>query len=221
MSTRTRRIGTVLAAAAALATAIPAAFAAGTFTVIAGSASPGTVAQFTGTTTGTTPQIYFTDTTSNVSFTCDSGTAPGSITTGTGLSGTPIATINAAATTWVNCQFAGWNLIFTGSGTWALNTSSGSAAGASGNISNVSLTASGTGSFGTTCAFTISGSVPVSYTNATSTLAVNGGGLTISGVSGSCGSLGIIYNGDAATLQTSYDVSAQNATYNPIHITQP
>lgn len=217
----TRHAGIALATAAGLVAATPAVFAAGTFTVTAGSATPGTTVGWTAATTGTTPQIHFDDTTSNIAFTCDSGTAAGTTTAGSGLSGFQIATIDATKTTWTNCHFIGLNLTFTGTGTWALNAATGSATGASGNVSYVNLAASGTGSFGTTCAFTITGSVPTTYTNADTTLAINGGGLTISGVSGACGSLGILKNGDAATLQADYAVTANNSADNPIAVTAP
>lgn len=228
MRKTTRRVGLTLAATAGLACAVPAAFAAGTFTVTAGSAAAGTVVPFHASTTGTTPQIHFNDTTSNVGFTCDSGTAGnattagGQTTVGTGLSGTPIATISGPATTWTNCQGAGFNFTVAGSGTWNLNATSGSSAGAAGNISNVTAAVTGTGAFGTTCNFTVTGSTPANYTNADTTLHVTAGtGLKISGASGTCVSLGVITNGDAATFVGDYLVGAQNSANDPIHITQP
>lgn len=222
MSTRTRRIGTALAAAAALATAIPAAFAAGTFTVTAGSAPPGTAVPFSGTSTGPTPQFQLTDTTANVTVTCASNTVLGSTTVGAGLSGTGVVNINASSTIWTGpCTGDGFNFSPAGSGTWILNATSGSSAGVAGTLSGMGIRLTGTGSFGTTCNFSAAGSVQASYTNATNMFDVGGDGLTISGVSGTCGALNIIKNGDAATLQVNYLISAGNPTYSPIAITQP
>lgn len=221
MRKTTRRVGLTLAATAGLACAVPAAFAAGTFTVTAGSAPAGTTVAITGVTSGTTPQIHFTDITSNVSFTCDSGTAPGSTKTGTGLSGAGIASINGPTTTWTNCQGAGFNFQVAGVGTWSLNATSGSSAGVSGNVSAVNANVTGTGSFGSTCNFNVTGTVPGSYDNASTTLTVNGGGLTINNPTGTCASLNVIKNGDAATFQANYVTTANTSAYNPVHITQP
>jgi hypothetical protein len=217
-----RRTGIALATAAGLTAAVPAAFATTTFTVTASSATPGTVVGWAATTTGTTPQINFEDTTSGgVAFGCNSGTAPGATTVGSGLSGTGIASIDAAGTTWLLCYAAGYNVTFTGNGTWLFNAISGNGSGVSGNITNINLSVHGTNSLGTTCAFTVTGSVPATYTNANTTLAINGGGLAISDVSGNCGSSGPIFNGDAATLQASYVVSANSSADNPIAVTAP
>ncbi len=75
------------AAAATMAIGIMPANAVGTWTVTAGSAATGTAVAIKGTTTGASPQIHFTDTTTSTDLTCDSGTASGTTTTGSGLSG--------------------------------------------------------------------------------------------------------------------------------------
>lgn len=223
MNKTTRKFGIALTAAAGLACAVPAAFAAGTFTVTAGSAPPGTLVPFHAITTGPTPQVHFTDTTSNVNLTCDSGTATGTIGTGAGLSGADALTINGSSTTWTNCQGAGFTFTLTGSGNWQFNAASGSSTGASGTLTGVSISATGTGSFGATCNLTISGSVAATFTDSSPnpTLGLNGGGQTISGVGGTCGSLGVIKNGDAATLQLPYLIIPDDSAYSPIAITQP
>jgi hypothetical protein len=75
----------------------------------------------------------------------------------------------------------------------------------SGPLTNVNLEVNGS-----SCSFTASGSAPATYTNATETLGINGGGLTISNVGSTWGILGTFSNGDAATLQVDYALPGTN-----------
>lgn len=206
------------AAAATLAIGIMPANAVGTWTVTAGSAAAGRTIQVKGTTTGASPQIHFTDTTTSTDLTCDSGTASGTTTTGSGLSGTGIANINGATTTWVNCLGPlGIHLTPTGHGTWKINANTYNA---TTGLTNGTLTGANATVTGTGCSFTVKGSVPIAYRNSTQILQVKNtaANLTVSGVSG-C--FGAVNNGDKASFSGSYKLKALNVPFNPIHITSP
>lgn len=208
------------AAAGALVIGImPANALATTFTVKAGSAANGTTVKFTGATTGATPQITFVDKTSGQVLHCDSGTAPGKATVGKKQAGSGIGKITGSATTWKNCVGpAGITLKVTGVGTWKLNAVSyasgvtkGTITGANANVKTPD---------GTTCKFTVMGSVPVTYTNSTRILAVQdtAANLVTSNVTG-C--FGLINNGDHASFKGSYKVTVSPAADNPLTITSP
>lgn len=228
MKTNTKRLALVAVTAAAIAgyTATSAQASTVSFTVTAGSAASGSV-NVTGVTTGSTPQIRFTDTSTGVAFTCDSGTAPGTVVVG-GHSYTSPATsvqvgaITGGGTTWTNCQGDGFNFTVAGSGSWPVNASMGTSTGVSGTISGVNASVTGTGIFGTTCNFTVTGSVPTSYTNTDHTLHVTAGtGLQIATASGTCASLGAVNGGDSATFVADYSVTANTSADNPVQITSP
>lgn len=191
--------------------------AATTWTVKAGSAAKGTTVNILGTTTGTTPQIHFSDVTSGQTLTCAKGTAPGTTKTGSGLSGTGIGHVNGPKTTWTTCKGPG-GLVFkvTGVGTWNINAASFSSGVTTGKITNAKATVVDSG----VCSFTVTGSVGIKYTNSTHVLAVPGGtaGLTVSNVSG-C--LGLINNNDKAKFKANYALKATNSAFNPITITSP
>lgn len=216
MNKTTRRFSIALAAAASLACAVPAAFAAGTFTVTAGSATTlDNPIVLTAATSGAAPQVHLTA--DGSTFTCDSSSMPGSTAVGAGLSGADILTLDATSATWTNCQGAGFTFTVTSSSNWPFNATAGSSTGVSGNL-GLNLSMTGTNSFGATCNFTIAGLI-ANYDNAAATLGIDDTS-TISGVSGTCESLGVIKNGDRATFQANYVVTASNSAYNPIHITQ-
>jgi hypothetical protein len=191
--------------------------AAATYTVKAGSAASGTTVAIKGTTTGTSPQIHFTDVTSGQTLTCKSGTAPGTTKTGSGLAGAGIGHVTGPKTTWTGCS-GPLSLKFkvTGIGTWNLNATSYKSGVATGNINNVTAKVSDPG----VCTFTAKGSVGVTYTNKTHILAVPGktAGLTVSGVSGCPG---VVSNGDKAKFKANYLLKATTAADNPITITSP
>jgi len=104
----------------------------------------------------------------------------------------------------------------TGIGTWNINATSYSSGKTTGTISNVKATVNDPG----VCTFTATGSVAVTYTNSTQTLAVPGktAGLTVSNVSG-C--FGIINNNDKAEFKANYKLTANTSADNPISITSP
>ena len=189
-----------------------------TYTVAAGSAASGSAVALTGTATGTAsaPAITFTDTTTNQVLNCVSGTAPGSTTVGTGLSGTGIATIDGANTTWTSCT-GPLGLAFTvsGAGTWTLNATGPTANGSTpGTITGASAAVNDPG----ICSFNVNGGVTGSYTNSPPTLnvAADSSTLTISNVNG-C--LGIINEGDSATFVGSYSIAANDSASNPVTVT--
>jgi len=189
-----------------------------TYTVAAGSAASGSAVALTGTATGTAsaPAITFTDTTTNQVLNCVSGTAPGSTTVGSGLSGTGLATIDGANTTWTSCT-GPLGLAFTvaGSGSWVLNATGPTSGGVTpGTITSAGASVSDPG----ICSFNVSGSVTGSYTNSPATLSVaaDNSTLTISNVNG-C--LGIINEGDSATFVGSYSIAANDAANNPVTVT--
>lgn len=214
------RIGRGLAVAAGLAAVgglcAAQAQAASTYSVSAGSAKAGTTVAITGKTTGASPQIHFSDVTTGQSLTCTSGTAPGTTKVGKGLGGSGIGHITGPKTTWNGCTGpAGLKFTVTGAKTWNINATSYSGGVSKGTISAVSATVNDPG----VCKFTVTGSVPITYTNSSTTLAVTGGSsLKISAVTG-C--LGIINGGDKASFKGSYKLTASVKADNPVHITSP
>ncbi|HEX4723802.1 MAG TPA: hypothetical protein VH333_14900 [Pseudonocardiaceae bacterium] len=188
-----------------------------TWSVSAGAASGGSTVAFTGTTSGASPQISFSDVTSGLDLNCDSGTAGGSATVGTGLSGAGIATISGPSTTWTNCVGPlGIELDPTGVGNWSLNAASYAGGVTSGTISNITATVHNPDG---NCDFTVTGTVNGTYDNASQALTVTPDPtLSISGVTG-C--FGLINEGDQASFSASYHVVANDAANNPVQITSP
>lgn len=206
------------AASAAVVIAASPAVAATTYTVTAGSAPNGTKVSFTGKTTGATPQVHFSDTTSSQDLTCDSGTAKGSTTTGTARPANGIATITGSAFKLTNCTGPGGLPLFvTGSGIWKLNATSYNATTGTttGTITNIAAHVQT--SDGTTCAFDVSGTVTATFKNSTQVLAVKTTNSTLM-LSNVQGCFGLLNNGDHATFRANYKVSATKAAYRPIHI---
>lgn len=216
--TKLRTLAVAGAAAATLAVGILPAYAVATWTVTAGTAAAGHAVAIKGTTTGPAPQITFVDTTTNTTLTCASGTAPGSTTTGSGRSGTAIGTINGPGTTWTGCTGPlGIALNPKGVGTWNINarTYNAGTGTTTGTITGANARVTGNG-----CAFTVKGSVPITYKNSTRILTVKptAANLAVSNVSG-C--FGAVNPGDKASFSGKYLLKANIATFNPIHITSP
>jgi len=188
-----------------------------TWTFSAGAAAVGTSPAFTGTTTGAVPQITFRDETSDLTLNCDSGTARGSGTVGTGKPGAGIASIDGPSTTWNNCVGPlGLELDPHGVGPWALNANSYAGGVATGNISNITANITNPDD---QCSFTVTGTVDATYTNSSQNLTViPNPTLNISGVSG-C--FGLINDGDLASFAATYNVAADDAANNPVQITSP
>ncbi|HTZ44261.1 MAG TPA: hypothetical protein VMB79_10385 [Jatrophihabitans sp.] len=189
------------AAGAALTIGMSSAYAA-TWTVSAGSLTSGTTTYTAATPTGTSsaPAIKFVDTTDGVTLQCLKATANGSAALGSGLSGTPLATI--AGSTFTTCTGPlGISLTVTQSGTWNLNGSSYSGGVTQGYVSNVTANISGT------CSFSVTGAADGTYTNSNGTLdmsPVSGSGhtLKISTPTGGKVCFNLISNGATATFST-------------------
>ncbi|MGH3403256.1 MAG: hypothetical protein ACRDRJ_12295 [Streptosporangiaceae bacterium] len=134
---------------------------------------------------------------------CKSASAKGVLKKGKGLAGAKIGTITS--TSFNKCTGPlGVVLKVKQSGTWELNVtkySSKNGGVATGNISNVKASVSGTG-----CSATVTGSTDATYSNKTATLAVkpvnkSGHVLKLSNVHG-C--FGLLHNGDTSGFTGSY-----------------
>ena len=218
MTSRALKYGVAIAAAgAALALGTGSASAVGTYTVTAGNAPTATKVAITGTTQGASPQITFTDSTTGTVLNCASGTAPGSTTTGTALSGTAIGAINGAKTTWNTCTGpAGLTFNVTGSGTWKINALGGTATQVTGNITAIRAHVDG----GALCTVDVKGSVPITYNNTSQVLTVlnTKSTLTVFNKVGSC--FGAVNEGDKANFSAAYKLVAGRASFNPVKITR-
>jgi hypothetical protein len=190
------RLTTVLlagaAAAAALTLSVTPALAATTYSVSPGGSYSGKA----GTTT-------FTDTPTGSVLTCTSGTAKGTLKSGSGLSGTDIGTITS--TSFSSCT-GPLGLTFTvkQSGTWDLNITSSSGGTSAGYISGIDASLSGP-----LCSATVTGSADAKYVNSTGVLTlkpVSGSGHTLK-VSDVSGCLGLINSGDTSTFNGAYTIS--------------
>jgi hypothetical protein len=191
-----RVLVTGAAAAAALALSATTAFASSATTF---SVSPG------GKYTASAGKTVLQDNKSKTVLTCKSASAKGTLKKGKGLAGAKIGTITSSA---FNKCTGPLNLSFKvkQGGTWELNvTKYNSKTGvATGNISNIKATLSGTG-----CSATVTGATDATYTNKTGVLAVkavakSGHLLKISKVNGCAG---LISNGDTSNFTGSYKIS--------------
>lgn len=206
LSSLKRGLFAVGIATTVVAVGMASASAATTWTEKAGTTTTGSTT-FTAATTGTSPQIHFSDLTTGGALTCASGTAHGTIPLGTHS-----ATLgNITGSTWATCTGPfGLNLIVTQPSTssWVLTGDSYNATTGvtSGHISNV--TANITSNPAGSCSFTVSGAVNATYTNSTHVLAVANSGttnfLTISNVSG-C--FGVVGSGHHASFTANYSVT--------------
>ena len=211
------RVG-VLSAAALVAFSAPAAIAASSYNVTAGSAPAGTVVSWSAPTVGALPQVTFRNTTGGTVYNCASASAPGTVTVGTLLSWTGIGTVNGAGTVWNTCT-GPFGIVYThtGIGSWRLDATGDTVGGVTPvRISGVNLHVAGG------CSFDYTGSIDGTYTNGPSsgTLTLPGttSGLLISNVSGSSCSFINIANGHAVSLKATYQVVANTGAYNPIQI---
>jgi hypothetical protein len=219
LSRRVTLVGGCAALTIGLALPVAVLAATPTWTVKAGSASKGTSVAFGGATTGASPQVKLTDTTTGTALNCASGTAKGAIKVGAGQSGTGLVSITGASSTWKGCT-GPLKIVLnpTGSGTWKMTASSYKNGVTKGTLTGITAKVSTTD--GTTCAFTSTGSVPGTYTNASHVLALSAAtsGLKISKVTG-C--FGLVKNGDKASFGASYKVTATKSADNPLTITSP
>lgn len=206
-----------VAAAAAIGLASPAAFAASSYNLSAGSAAAGSSVAFGAQGTG----IIFNDETAGASVTCTGSSIAGSAVAGEGLSGTGIATLDGSSVSFTDCTGpVGIEFTVTGSGTWSLDATGDTDANGStaGTISGISASVSGSG-----CSFDATGSVAGAYANGdasgTLTLPSSEPTLTLSNVSGFlCATAGIA-NGDQVSFAATYAVTANDAANNPIQVT--
>ncbi|MEU9129683.1 hypothetical protein AB0D08_16515 [Kitasatospora sp. NPDC048540] len=198
-----------LVAAAALSAAAGLALAPATATTTATwTASPG------GAWTAKAASPKLTDTRTGTKLTCSSSSAAGVLSSGNGL---PISTISSVS--WASCTgplgitFAvtpqnlpwGINALTYNSAT---GVTTGTVTGVKAHISGAGCTADFAGPTSTTPA-TLTGT----YSNSTNTLTISGGDLHAYNVSGSC--LGLLNNGDAATYNAAYVLSAPQAITSP------
>jgi hypothetical protein len=153
-----------------------------------------------------------TDTKTGVKLTCASASAAGTAPNGTYTTGAPTAIPVASLATlgWTQCTISGIAFTVTATSTpWILNATGPTVGGITpGSIPNVHATLSGA------CNATVAGAVTGNYNNSTHTLTINGGTLSVTGISGLC--LGLINNGDAVVYNAGYVVTpatlAVNAT---------
>ncbi|WP_163510698.1 hypothetical protein [Fodinicola acaciae] len=201
-----KRLASVLVtgiATAALAFASAPAQADDTWTV---TGSPGTLTATAGVTT-------LKD--GNVTLTCQSATAGGTIANGSGQAGAGIASITSAA--FNTCSGpAGLTFTVQPGLPWSLNAVSYDGSDVvTGTITNVSAHLQGPA-----CTADVTGSVAGTYTNSTAVLkvdpALNGAQGTQLTVSNVVNCLGLMHNGDHPTFSASYQVSPAT-----IHITSP
>lgn len=192
-----RVLVTGAAAAAALALSATTAFASSATTKF--TVSPG------GKYTASAGKTILKDNKSKTVLTCKSASAKGTLKKGKGLAGAKIGSITSSA---FNKCTGPLSLTFKvkQGGTWELNVTkyNRKTGVATGNISNVKATLSGTG-----CSATVTGATDATYTNKTGILAVkavakSGHTLKISKVSGCAG---LISNGDTSDFTGSYKIS--------------
>lgn len=181
-----------------------------TAAVVVGIGTPAFAADWTvtpgGAVTGTGGTTTLKDTRSGATLTCASSTTDATVQSGSGLSGTAIATVTAA--TFNTCKGPlGINLdVTTGAVAYQLNAVSYADGVTSGTLENITASISGllcsASVAGTTA--TTPGTVTGTYTNSTHTLSVSGGNLHIWNVSG-C--FGLLKAGDPVSYVASYVLS--------------
>ena len=181
-----------------------------TAALVVGAGTPAFAADWTvtpgGAVTGTAGTTTLKDTRSGATLTCASSTTNATVQSGSGLSGTAIATVTAA--TFNTCKGPlGINFNVTQNNVaYQLNAVSYANGVTSGTLENITATLSGpfcTASVGGATA-TSSGTVNGTYDNSTHTLSVSGGDLHVWGVSG-C--FGLLRTGDAVSYVASYVLS--------------
>lgn len=193
--TGTATTGAAVVAAVALAAAP--AFAAVNSVVVSGSTNSG------GAFSASAANPKLADTKTGVTLTCASATASGLAPNGTYTTGAPTAIPVASLNTlgWNQCSISGIPFTVKANATpWHLNATGPTVGGVTpGSITGVNATLSGA------CTATVTGTVTGTYTNSTHTLAINGGNLTVAGVSGLC--LGLINNNDPVLYTANYVVT--------------
>jgi hypothetical protein len=209
---RKRKVASIAFTGAAVAATtgfnVPAAFAAGsTWTVTPGG-------PYTATATGTANLL---DVNTSASLTCSAATAAGALKTGSGQSN-PIGTISQAT-------FGSTGHFCTGplgtkftaalkAGPWDISAVSTKSGTTTGKLTHISASITGQSGFG--CKATVSGSVPMSYQNATHALIIDtahAATLTVKSTNGAC--LGAINSGDQAWFSGTYNLSPAQTITSP------
>jgi hypothetical protein len=166
--------------------------------------------------TGSAGTTTLKDTTASLTVTCTSSTATGMLKPGTGLKGAGIGTVTSLA--FNSCSVDGITLsISTGTVAYPLNAKSFSAGVAGGSVTKIHFSVSSS-----VCSFTVdgtsgtadNGSVRTRYANSSQVLRIipKHSTLHIYNVSG-C--FGLVNNGDAATVSTSYKVTPGQTITSP------
>lgn len=183
--------------AVALVSIGTAAYAGPPWTVSVGGSSTGAPASYSATTVGTDPDIEFSVPAADL--TCADGTADGTI--------TPGATASKAGeitATEFNTCLGPFDipLEVTQTSVWDINITGNNVGGVTpGSIGNVNAHVENPDGL---CEFDVTGSVPGSFNENNQQLAVGGGGLTVSNVSGCFGAIG---NGNPATFDGTYQLA--------------
>lgn len=180
-----------------------AAYAGPPWTVSVGGSSSGSAATFTASTleidpaAGDQPDIEFSVPAADL--TCDTGTADGTITPGA----TASTAGEISSTVFTDCLGPfGIALDVTQTCAWDLNIVGNNVSGVTpGEIDGVCAHVENPGGL---CEFDVTGAVPGAFDESNQQLAVSGGGLTVSNVSGCFGAIG---NGNAATFDGTYQLA--------------
>lgn len=200
---------TAAAGAATVLSLTGVAWAAGPYTVTAGSQTSGTVS-VNGTSVGT-----LTFEAPNSTASCESGSASGTINLGASGDGAGIGEI--AASSWNNCTGSLGAVTITQTAPWRLNATGVPTDGVTaGTIDQIAVHVS-SGS----CSFDASGSADVSVRESDQTLNITpptaGAKVVISNASFGC--FGVVSNGQEGTITASYAVT--NSSDGALHITSP
>jgi len=166
--------------------------------------------------TGSAGTTILKDTTAGLTVTCTSSSATGTLKSGTGLKGAGIGTVTSLA--FNSCTVDGISLsISTGTVAYPLNAKSFTAGVTGGTVTGIHFTVSSS-----VCGFTVdgtsatanNGSVRTRYTNSSHVLKIipKHSTLHIYNVSG-C--FGLVSNGDAASVSTSYTVTPAQTITSP------
>lgn len=199
-----------------LLTAMSASAAAQGCSVTAGSATPGTLVGWT----GTASSGFVVQSGGSVLVDCSAWQIHGTTVPGTGLP--PSGLLEVTSSSMSGCDGLGMSLTVSAvSLPWRFDatglTMSGTTPGAMSGL-EIAVVNSATG--GSQCTFDISGSVPASYHNPGPSLELSSespSNLIVSNVGGSLCPL-VISDGDEASIDAEFDVSAVNPAYDPIQI---
>ncbi|MGJ9422525.1 hypothetical protein [Aeromicrobium sp. CF3.5] len=192
-----RRQSLSMASAAALVLIGSAAYAGPPWTVSVGGSSAGGPADYTASTIGDGPDIAVT--VPKADFTCEAGTTLGSIAPGS----TAAAIGRIAGSTFTDCFGPfGIELPIRQTSVWDINITGDNVGGATpASIGNITAHVENPDGL---CEFDITGSVPATFDENTQQLHVDGGGLTISNVSGCFGAFG---NGNPMTFEATFQLA--------------